>query len=103
MIVVGSDLLNKIDDSRGDMSRQEFLNFLYESRLHQDPMEETPKFQDSMQRGEFEEFSHGIRELIRNFLELTLSYGLELGKQANGNGQCDEIVRRMHSLSRQMA
>ncbi|MBL7209822.1 MAG: hypothetical protein ISS52_06965, partial [Dehalococcoidia bacterium] len=36
---------------------------------------------DHVTKEEFRQFEQGIRELLRNFLEFFLSYGLELGKE----------------------
>ena len=36
MLIVDAELLKKIDENRGDMSRTEFINFLINSQLHED-------------------------------------------------------------------
>ena len=76
MLIVDAEVTRKIDENRGDMSHSEFLNFLIDSQLK----EETGN-QNYVSKEEFREFTQGMKELLRNFLEFFLSYGLELGKQ----------------------
>ena len=76
MLIVDADVVRKIDENRGDMSRSEFLNFLVDSRL-----KEEVGNQNYVDKEEFRQFTQGMKELLRNFLEFFISYGLELGKQ----------------------
>ena len=76
MLIVDADVARKVDENRGDMSRSEFLNFLIDNRLT-----EGTGTQNYVDREEFLQFAQGIKELLRNFLEFFISYGLELGKQ----------------------
>ncbi len=47
---------------------------------------------------EFQEYTQGMRELLRNFLEFFLSYGLELGKQPQDK-EFEELSRKLQSLA----
>ena len=58
------------------MSRSEFLNFLIDSQLKDEAGN-----QNYVDKEEFRQFAQGMKELLRNFLEFFISYGLELGKQ----------------------
>jgi len=78
MLIVDAEVAEKIDENRGDTNRSEFLNFLIDSQLK--GTEEAGN-QNYVDREEFHQFAQGIKELLRNFLEFFLSYGLELGKQ----------------------
>jgi hypothetical protein len=78
MLIVDSDVARKVDENRGDMSISHFISFLIDTQLKQDI---TGDNSGPVTRDEFQQFEHGIRELLRNFLEFFLSYGLELGKQ----------------------
>ena len=81
MLVVDSEVAKRIDENRGDMSQSEFINFLIDNGLKREPSKtELPK-QTYVTMEEFAQFQQGIRELLRNFMEFFLSYGLELGKQ----------------------
>jgi hypothetical protein len=100
LLAVDADLLKKIDESRGEMGRSEFINLLYESQLNADGPA-TAADLPYVKRAEFNELSAGIRELMRNFLEFALSYGLEMGKQPQGDGSFAEIASKLKSLSQQ--
>ncbi len=93
MLIVDADVVRKIEENRGDMSRSDFLNFLLESQLKEGAAEQ--KFVD---REEFEQFAQGIRDLMRNFLEFFLSYGLELGKQPQDKS-FEELTQKLQALA----
>jgi hypothetical protein len=94
MLIVDAELVKKIDDNRGDLGRSDFINFLIESQLQE---KEQGKKQGSVTREEFHQFQEGTKELLRNFLEFFISYGLELGKQPNDN-EFEQLTRKLQSL-----
>jgi hypothetical protein len=94
MLIVDAELVKKIDDNCGDMGRSEFINFLIESELKE---KEEGKKQGSVTREEFHQFQEGTKELLRNFLEFFISYGLELGKQPSDN-EFEQLARKLQSL-----
>lgn len=94
MLIVDSELVKKIDDNRGDMGRSEFLNFLIESQLKE---KEESKKQGSVTREEFHQFQEGMKELLRNFLEFFISYGLELGKQPSDT-EFEQLTKKLQTL-----
>jgi len=93
MLIVDADVVRKIEENRGDMSRSDFLNFLLESQLKEGAAEQ--KFVD---REEFEQFAQGMKDLMRNFLEFFLSYGLELGKQPLDKA-FEELTQKLQALA----
>ena len=78
MLIIDTEVITKIDDNRGDMNRSEFLNFLIDSQFKE---EAGNKNENYVNKEEFSQFAQGMKELLRNFLEFFLTYGLELGKQ----------------------
>jgi len=92
MLIVDAELVKKIDDNRGDMSRSEFINFLIDSQL-----KEESKRHDGVTREEFHQFQEGTKELLRNFLEFFISYGLELGKQPKDK-EFEQLTQRLQAL-----
>jgi hypothetical protein len=94
MLIVDVELVKKVDDNRGDMGRSEFLNFLIESQFKE---KEGNKKQDGVTREEFHQFQEGTKELLRNFLEFFISYGLELGKQPSDN-EFEHLSKKLQSL-----
>jgi hypothetical protein len=94
MLIVDAELVKKVDDNRGDMGRSDFINFLIENQLNE---KETSKKQDGVTREEFHQFQEGTKELLRNFLEFFISYGLELGKQP-GDNEFEQLAQKLQSL-----
>jgi len=94
MLIVDAELVKRIDDNRGDIGRSEFINFLIESELKE---KEEGKKQVSVTREEFHQFQEGTKELLRNFLEFFISYGLELGKQPSDN-EFEQLARKLQGL-----
>ena len=94
MLIVDAELVKTIDDNRGDMGQSEFINFLIETQLRQNGEN---KKKDGVTREEFHQFQEGTKELLRNFLEFFISYGLELGKQPSDN-EFEQLARKLQSL-----
>lgn len=94
MLIVDAEVVRKIDDNRGDMSQSEFLNFLIDSQL-----KEEVGSQNYVDKEEFHQFEQGMKELLRNFLEFFLTYGLELGKQPHDK-TFEELSQKLQSLGR---
>jgi len=94
MLIVDAELVKRLDDNRGDLGRSEFINFLIESELKE---KEEGKKQGGVTREEFHQFQEGTKELLRNFLEFFISYGLELGKQPSDN-EFEQLAQKLHSL-----
>ena len=76
MLIIDADVARKVDENRGDMNRSDFLNFLIDNSL-----KEEPRKQNYVTKEEFQQLQQGTKELLRNFLEFFISYGMELGKQ----------------------
>ena len=94
MLIVDAELVKKVDDNRGDMGRSEFIDFIIESQLKE---KEEGKKQGSVTREEFHQFQEGTKELLRNFLEFFISYGLELGKQPS-DSEFEQLAQKLQSL-----
>ena len=92
MLIVDAEVVRKIDENRGDMNYAEFLNFLIDSQLKEEVVS-----QDYVGKEEFQHFAAGMKELLRNFLEFFLSYGLELGKQPQDK-TFEELSQKLQEL-----
>ncbi len=95
MLIVDAEVLRKVDENRGDMNRSEFLNFLIDGQLKEDTGNHN--YVDYVDKEEFRQFAQGMKELLRNFLEFFISYGLELGKQPQDK-TFDELSKKLQSL-----
>jgi len=94
MLIVPAELVRKIDENRGDMSQAEFLNYLIDNRL-----KSSVKDDEYVTREALREFEHGIKDLLRSFLEFVVSYGLDLGK-APAEGDLEELSQRLGGMQR---
>lgn len=97
MLIVDEEILTKIDQNRGDMSRAEFINFLINSQLGEDESATaiSPQY---VNREEFQEFTQGMKDLLKRFLDFFISYGLELGQEPK-DGTFSELVQKLQTLS----
>jgi len=93
MLIIDAEVARKIDENRGDMNRSDFVNFLIDSCFKEDSVQK-----DYITKEEFNFFEQGTRELLRNFLEFFISYGLELGKQPSDK-TFEELSQKLQALS----
>ena len=97
MFVVDSDVARKVDESRGEMSRSEFINFLIEGQLSEDKESKPDTVNHNyVTKEELQQSLHGVKELLRTFLEFFLSYGLEVGKHSDKN--FNELSQKLQAL-----
>ena len=78
IVVLPADLVQKIDDNRGDMSRAEFIDALIDN-LVSDKTESksTPLYAT---KEEMAVFQQDMKQLLKSFLDFFMSYGMELGE-----------------------
>jgi hypothetical protein len=95
MLILDADIVRKIDENRSDMSYSEFLAYLIDGQL-KEPTATSSAYVD---KEEFNQFAAGMKELLRNFLEFFLSYGLELGKQPQDK-TFQELSEKLQTLGR---
>jgi hypothetical protein len=98
MLIVDDELLDKIDENRGDMSRTEFISFIINSQLREDVAETIVPNNKYIDREEFQEFAQGMKDLLRRFLDFFISYGLEL-KEEPKDSTFSELVQKLQTLS----
>jgi hypothetical protein len=96
MLIVDSELVEKIDQNRGDMTQAQFIIFLIDSQLGEKGESVSPK--EYVGREEFEEFAQGMKDLLRRFLDFFISYGMELGDEPKDHTFA-ELVKKLQSLA----
>ncbi len=72
-MVVKEDVVKQVDENRGEMNRTEFVNHLIQCQLR-----EHYNQQDYITKEEFQHFTQEIMELLHNFLQFFVSYGIVL-------------------------
>jgi len=95
MLIVDSELLEKIDQNRGDMSRTEFLKFLIDSQTRTEEVLSNNRY---LEKSEFEEFTREMKELLRRFLDFFMSYGMQ-NNGDSGGPDFNELNQKLQSLS----
>jgi len=96
MVLVDDDLLSKIDVNRREMSRTAFLSFLINNQLQEEGSPHTSN--QYVSREEYMEFTQGMKDLLRNFLDSFISYNMKLGEQPK-DGTLAELEQKLQSLS----
>ena len=89
IMVVKDDIVKQIDEHRGEMNRTEFVNYLIKCQL-----KEQLHQKNGVSVEEFQQFRRQMLELLHNFLEFFVSYGMSMGK-----GQHNEDIQ---ALSQQL-
>jgi hypothetical protein len=97
MLIVDAEVARKVDESRGEMSRSDFIDLLIESQLSEGKESGGGAGQlNYVTREELHQSLLGIKELLRTFLEFFLSYGLEVGKHSDKN--FNELSQKLQAL-----
>ena len=96
MLILPAEVVNKIDENRGDMSQAEFIQFLIDNQL-----KEKEKDQKYATKEEVRAFQDDMKKLLRSFLEFFVSYGLELGKESPAGG-FGELTSKLQGLQKDM-
>ncbi len=96
MLIVDSDLLEKIDKNRGEMSRSELLHFLIDNITNGD--HSVPANNHYLEREEFQKFTQEMKDLLRRVLDFFMSYGMQLGDDSRGQS-FEELTQRLQSLA----
>jgi hypothetical protein len=89
IMVVKQDVVKQIDRNRGEMNRTEFVNYLIQCQLKE--LSDPKKY---ISREEFQLFARQITELLHDFLEFFVSYGMAMGR--------DRHEAEIQSLSQQL-
>jgi hypothetical protein len=76
IMVVKEDIVKKIDENRGEMNRTEFVNYLIQCQL-----KDQANQKDCITRVEYQQFARQTTEVLRNFLEFFISYGMAMGQE----------------------
>jgi hypothetical protein len=78
IMVVKEDIVRQIDENRGEMNRTEFVNYLIQCQL-----KDQPNQKESVSREEYQQFTQKMTGLLHNFLQFFISYGMAMGQGKN--------------------
>jgi hypothetical protein len=94
IMVVKEDVVKQIDENRGELNRTEFVNYLIQCQLR-DFTEE----KEYVSKEELQQFTHEITELLQNFLQFFVSYGMALGRNRCGE-DIQTLTQRLDSMDK---
>ena len=94
MMVLPAEVVLRVDENRGDVSRAEFINLLLDHHLGNGEQEQQPEFVTWESLAELES---GMKELLRSFLEFFITYGLEIGKDS-GETDLEALTERLKEV-----
>ena len=94
IMVVKEDVVARIDEHRGELTRTEFVNYLIQCQLH-----EHRDSQEYVSAAEFKEFSRQMSELVYNFLQFFISYGMTIGP-ARQDIDLQQLGAQLETLAR---
>ena len=98
MLILPAEVVQKIDDNRGDTSQAEFISLLIDNQL-----KEKEKDHKYATKEEVQVFQEDIKRLLRQFLDFYVSYGLEMGKTGATIGQpndFEELTSKLQGLQK---
>ena len=94
IMVVKEDVVKQIDENRGEMNRTEFVTHLIQSQL-----KECCNKHDYVKQEEFQQFTREITELLHNFLQFFVSYGMAIGQRQEIN-DFEALNQQLESLDK---
>jgi hypothetical protein len=94
ILVVPSDLAEKIDSNRGDLSRVEFIEALIDDLVTAKPESKGNGKVEFASKTELLSFEQDMKLLLKSFLDFFMAYGMEYGE----NGQLLEIEKFTEKL-----
>jgi hypothetical protein len=91
MLILTAELVQKIDENRGDLNRAEFI----ETLLNDQFKEETKSSNSYATKEELLALETDLKTLFKNFIEFFVNYGLEFGKNSR---ELKEITSKLGVL-----
>ena len=98
MLIGPAGLAQKIDDNRGDMSRDDFIELLIDTQLKEETKDKKPAPQYATKE-EVLSMEKDIKTLLKSFLDFVVNYGLEIGKETK-EGDFNEIASKLKGLEK---
>ena len=92
IMVVKEDVVKQIDENRGEMNRTEFVNYLIQCQL-----KEHSQQNEYVTKEEFQNFTRQMMELLHNFLQFFISYGMSMG-QGHEEADIQTLSQQLESL-----
>ncbi|MHB8105352.1 MAG: hypothetical protein ACYDG5_07440 [Dehalococcoidales bacterium] len=92
IMVVKEDIVKQIDEHRGEMNRTEFVNYLIQYQLKQQLNQKK-----GVSREEFQDYTHQMVDLLHNFLQFFVSYGMAISTSQQA-GDIQALNKQLESF-----
>ena len=92
IMVVKDDIVKQIDDNRGELNRTEFVNYLIHCQL-----QEYYNQKEYVEKTEFKKYSAQVMELVHNFLQFFVSYGMSM-QNKDHNEEIESLSRQLEAF-----
>lgn len=122
MLIVPAELVNKINENRGDLTQAEFIEFLIQDQLNEEKpaeLKNTASAEIDALRKEIRQFIQDIeakqknfltkeeaavfqedtKKLMKSFLDFFIGYGLEFNKKADRD-ELSELSKTLDALEK---
>ena len=97
MLIVPVELVEKINNNRGDMSSGDFIDFLIDSQLKKEEIKE-PLYAT---KEEVSFLEQDLKKLLRSFLDFFVNYELELGKESPET-EFEDLAGKLQGLQKDL-
>ena len=99
ILALPAELVQKINDNRGDISQAEFIELLIDEQLKEEKPKETVKY---VTKEELRSFEQDMKLLLKNFLDFFVTYGLEMGDKTQ-QIELVELTSKLHGLQNDLS
>jgi hypothetical protein len=99
ILVFPAELVEKIDASRGDVSRAEFIEALIDNLIQEKSVRKDTE--PYATREELVTFEQDMKQLMKSFLDFFMSYGLELGENGQPIG-IEKFTSKLQGLQKDL-
>ena len=97
MLILPSEVVDIINQNRGDLTQAEFIRFLIDNHLGQEPSEVKYATQE-----ELVVLEQDMKRLLRSFIDFSVTYNLELGQDLETNGQKPSLSDKLREFQSTM-
>jgi len=114
MLIVPAELVEKINENKGDLSQAEFIDFLIGATLKEssksgqssgkeveelkkDLTKLVGKINEKANKDDLKAFQQDTKKMLKSFVDFFIGYGLELGKKTSDN-DLDELSKVLSGL-----
>ena len=104
MLVLPTELVDAINENRGDLTQAQFIEFLIDSHLEQElpkeryaTQQELPKERYATQQ-ELVTLEQELKGLLRSFLDFSISYNMDLGRKPGSSNTEDDFSTKLEEI-----